>query len=245
MVYSLNFVSMNISSINILSTSDLSIGYDGKVVAGGLSAEFRGGSLTCLIGRNGTGKTTLLRTLAGFMEPIAGSVELTKSDGHYDVWRCSRQTLARLVAVVLTERADLANISVREVVAMGRMPYTNFFGSLGYDDCRIVDEALEATGTTALADRDFSRLSDGERQKVMIARAIAQQTPVMLLDEPTAFLDFTTKRETMAMLARMANEMGKIVIASTHDLGIASGIAHRLVTIDDGIRDVKPNEILM
>lgn len=243
MVYSLNFVSMNTGFTNTLSVSGLSVGYDGKVVAGGLTAEFRGGSLTCLVGRNGTGKTTLLRTLAGFMPPIAGSVELAVDGGRCDVWRCSRQRLARLVAVVLTEKADLANISVGEVVAMGRMPYTNFFGSLGSRDRRIVAEALEATGMTAFADRDFCRLSDGERQKVMMARALAQQTPVVLLDEPTAFLDFPTKRETMAMLARMAEDMGKIVIASTHDLGVASAIAHRIVTIDNGMKDVNPKDL--
>lgn len=234
----LNFVVMN----NIF-IDNLSIGYGHQVIAEGLTARISGGQLTCLIGRNGLGKSTLLHTLAGSLSPMAGSVRLDIDGKTFDLSLCPRTTLSRLVAVVLTEKIDISNMTVGEVVAMGRMPYTDFFGTLSRNDRRIVTRALEATGMAAFASRDFAMLSDGERQKVMIARALAQQTPVVLLDEPTAFLDFPSKVETMRLLADMAKSMGKIVLASTHDLGIALRMAGRIMTIDNGLRDVSREEL--
>lgn len=229
--------------MNSITIDNITIGYDGKAIASGLSATLRSGCLTCLIGRNGLGKTTLLRTLSGFMPPISGKITLHTDNLSTDLWQCSKQTLARLVAVVLTEKPELNNITVSDVVAMGRMPYTNFLGTMTYADRRVVEEALAITGITDFASRDFSRLSDGERQRVMIARALAQQTPVIILDEPTAFLDYNGKVDTMNMLAKMAKTLNKIIVVSSHDLGIVVDTADRIVTIDNGIRDIEHKKL--
>ena len=156
----------------------------------------------------------------------------------------SKEELARVFSVVLTEQPDEVNLSVHDVVAMGRMPYTGFFGNLGKDDEAMVERALRLTGMSAFASRGISTLSDGERQKVMIARAIAQHTPVMLLDEPTAFLDYESKKTTMAMLLALATDMDKLVVVSTHDLDIALRHADRFVTIGgDGLRDLAKADV--
>ena len=134
-------------------------------------------------------------------------------------------------------------MTVFDIVAMGRMPYTNFFGTLKDEDRKNVEEAMRTVGIAEFAMRDISTLSDGERQKVMIAKALAQQTPVIILDEPTAFLDYPSKVETMRLLHNLAADMGKIVIASTHDLDIAVRNADRLITIDGVLKDVDKEEL--
>ncbi len=219
--------------------SNLSIGYKGKVVERGLSAEVRCGELTCLLGTNGTGKSTMLRTLAGLQPALSGEVCLrAEGDQMQQVEAFSKQELARWVSVVLTEQPDVKQLSVAEMVGMGRMPYTGFFGSLSDDDRRIVAESLEATGMGAFAERYFDALSDGERQKVMIAKALAQQTPIILLDEPTAFLDYPSKVEMMKMLRRLANEMNKTILLSTHDLELALQHADRLLLLGQGLHEM-------
>lgn len=222
--------------MNEIKIENLAIGYPPhKVVARNLTAVLRGGELTCLIGRNGLGKSTLLKVLAGFIPALSGHVIISVDGKDYDSLEISKKTFSRFVAVVLTEKVDIANMTAREVISMGRMPYTGFFGRLSKEDEAIVESAVEMTGTAALADRDINTLSDGERQKVMIARALAQQTPVILLDEPTAFLDYESKVGTMKLLRSLAHDMGKVVVASTHDLDIAKRIADRLITIgEDG-----------
>lgn len=218
--------------MNEIIIEDLAIGYRHKTVAEHLSATIGGGKLTCLIGRNGLGKSTLLRTLAGFQPPLSGNMTLYAGGRQYDLATTDKPTLARLVSVVLTERVDIGNMTAAGIVAMGRMPYTNFFGTLRSSDHDIVVQALRMVGMETLAQRDIGTLSDGERQKIMIARALAQQTPVMLLDEPTAFLDYPSKVETMRLLATLANNMNKVVVASTHDLDIALRTTDRLLTIE-------------
>lgn len=211
----------------------LSIGYrKGKqvhTVATDIHATLEGGTLVCLVGRNGVGKSTLLRTLAFFQEPLAGDVLL---DGqpltHY-----SRQALAETVSVVLTERGDLDNLTVADVVGLGRTPYTNFLGTLREEDRLCVAEAIEAVGLTPLASRSMTCLSDGERQKVMIAKALAQQTPVIILDEPTAFLDYPSKAAILSLLRRLAHAHGKLVLLSTHDLDVAYRIADDIWLMDE------------
>jgi len=203
----------------------LSVGY-GKgrnthVVARDINATLNGGSLVCLVGRNGVGKSTLLRTLAFFQPPLEGDVYL---DGQ-PLSAYSHQALAEAVSVVLTERGDLDNLTVADVVGMGRTPYTNFFGTLREEDRRIVADAIEAVGLTDLAAKQMSCISDGERQKVMIAKALAQQTPVIILDEPTAFLDYPSKAAILNLLRRLAHEHDKLVLLSTHDLDVAVRIA--------------------
>lgn len=157
----------------------------------------------------------------------------------------SARQRARTIGVVLTDRPDIRNITVRELVAMGRQPYTNFLGIMTETDCQAVEEAISMTGIGALASRDMHTLSDGERQKAMIAKALAQQTPVILLDEPTAFLDFQSKVETMRLLQRLAHDMGKAILVSTHDLDIALNTADRLLAIShDSLAEISKQQLL-
>lgn len=227
-----------------LIIDNLTIGYRNKVIAGPLDGQLRGRELVCVIGRNGLGKSTFLRTLAGLQPPLSGDVRWQDGDSTVSCRSLRKDELARIFSVVLTEQPDGVNLTVHDVVAMGRMPYTGFFGSLGADDEKMVEQALSLTGMSAFAHRDISTLSDGERQKIMIARAIAQHTPVMLLDEPTAFLDYESKKTTMAMLHAIATDMDKLVVVSTHDLDIALRHADRFVTIGgDGLRDLAKADV--
>lgn len=229
---------INFAPMNEIRIDNVTIGYPHKIVAEGLSNKFYGGSLTCLIGRNGLGKSTLLKVLAGFMPPLSGHIVICYNDKEYDISVVSKKELSRLVSVVLTGSVDIANITARNVVAMGRIPYTNFFGKLGKEDEQIITKALQITDAAPLADRDINTLSDGERQKIMIARAVAQQTPIILLDEPTAFLDYPSKVHAMRLLQSLAHDTGRVILASTHDLDIALHTADRLITIDNGIKEV-------
>lgn len=227
-----------------LIIDNLTIGYRHKVIAGPLDGQLRGRELVCVIGRNGLGKSTFLRTLAGLQSPLSGDVRWQDGDSTVSCRSLRKDELARIFSVVLTEQPDGVNLTVHDVVAMGRMPYTGFFGNLGADDEKMVEQALSLTGMSAFTHRDISTLSDGERQKIMIARAIAQHTPVMLLDEPTAFLDYESKKTTMAMLHAIATDMDKLVVVSTHDLDIALRHADRFVTIGgDGLRDLAKADV--
>ena len=210
---------------NSVELNDLSIGYRSKqgvrVVAEGLTAQLQRGQLTCLLGENGIGKSTLLRTLAAFQPKLEGSVSI---EGR-ELDDYSERKLARTIGIVLTEKPDVQQMTVMELVEMGRAPYTGFWGGYSAEDLRIVDEAIRMVGIERLADRMMHTLSDGERQKVMIAKALAQETPVIYLDEPTAFLDFPSKVEVMQLLRRLAVEMQKTIFLSTHDLELALQIA--------------------
>lgn len=201
----------------MIELKNLSTGYGRHTVSANLNATLQSGRLTCLLGPNGVGKSTLLRTLCGFQPPLEGRMEM---DGK-DMAQLSRKEMSRSIGVVLTERPDVADMRASDMVALGRTPYTGFWGTLGKEDRNRVDEAMQLVGITHLAHRMIHTLSDGERQKVMIAKALAQQTPVILLDEPTAFLDFPSKVETMRLLHRLAHESGKTVFLSTHDLETA------------------------
>lgn len=203
----------------MIKIENLTIGYRDKVVAEGLNAELYEGELTCLIGTNGVGKSTLLRSLA--------------------------QTYKGRCAIVLTEKPDVRNMSVCELVGLGRSPYTGFFGTLKDADRRIVDEAMQMAGISELAHRCFFNLSDGEKQKVMIAKALAQQTPIIFMDEPTAFLDYPSKIETFQLLARVAKEQQKAILLSTHDFELALQHCHKVWIFDalDGITMCPPDEV--
>ena len=203
----------------------LSIGYSHKVIAADINAQIKGGELTCLIGRNGTGKSTLMRTLAGFLKPLGGSALL---DGR-DVSRLSPAERSHLISVVLTDRVDVDGMRVKDLVSVGRQPYTGFFGKMSSDDEEVVNKAIADGGMNDFAGRQVNSLSDGERQKVMIAKALAQQTPVILLDEPTAFLDYPSKKEMFQMLSQLCHEQGKAALVSTHDLDIALPIADSVI----------------
>ena len=186
--------------------------------------EAHDGMLTCLIGANGAGKSTLLRTIAGFQLPLEGTVLL----GGDDVRALSPRQRAERMAVVLTDRPDVMCTTVWEMVATGRAPFTGFWGRLSGKDRNIVTRSLRLVGIEWMADRTVASLSDGERQKVMIAKALAQQTPVILLDEPTAFLDYPSRVEVMQLLLNIAHEEHKTVLLSTHDLDLALQTADRI-----------------
>ena len=204
---------------------DLTIGYTSKgnekVVAKGLNATLNAGELTCLLGRNGIGKSTLLRTLAAFQPPLRGSILLATSP----LTALTDKELSRTIGLVLTERPDVQNMTVRFLVGMGRSPYTGFWGTLSATDEAIVDEAIRMVGIESLENRQVQTLSDGERQKVMIAKALAQQTPIIYLDEPTAFLDFPSKVEMMQLLRRLARDGQKTIFLSTHDVELSLQLA--------------------
>lgn len=211
-----------------IKLSRLSTGYSGKHgvirVAADIDASVYGGELTCLLGANGAGKSTLLRTLSASQPPLSGEVWI----GEKRLAEYSDKELAKVVGIVLTERCEVENLTVEELVGMGRTPYTGFWGTLRKEDKQIVSEAMRQVGITKLSGRMVQTLSDGERQKVMIAKALAQQTPIILLDEPTAFLDFSSKVEVMRLLRSLAHDLGKTVFLSTHDLELALQIADKL-----------------
>ena len=207
---------------------DLAIGYQSKhsvkTVAEGITDTLQSGCLTCLLGENGAGKSTLLRTLAGFQPALNGSIEIMGKP----LPQYKEKELATVVGVVLTERTNVQNMSVAELVGMGRSPYTNFWGRLTAEDKAKTEEAMNLVGISALKDRLVQTLSDGERQKAMIAKTLAQETPIIFLDEPTAFLDYPSKVEMLRLLRRLAVEMDKTVFMSTHDLELALQMADRL-----------------
>jgi iron complex transport system ATP-binding protein len=211
---------------------NLSIGYRRKknenVVARNIDSTLYSGELTCLIGANGVGKSTLMRTLAAFQPALAGEIRIEdKNIADY-----SAGALAKIISVVLTERVEINNLSVSELVSMGRSPYTGFWGTLKPEDEAIVQESLRQVGASRLSDRTVETLSDGERQKVMIAKALTQQTPIIFLDEPTAFLDFPGKVEILQTLHRLSRSAGKTIFLSTHDLELALQVADTLWLMD-------------
>jgi iron complex transport system ATP-binding protein len=211
---------------------NLSIGYWGKngtrKVAENINAVIRSGELTCLLGANGIGKSTLLRTLSAFQPALSGEISISLTSRLSPLTSLTDKELSRLIGVVLTEKPDIRNMTVRELVALGRSPYTGFWGTLHEADWQVVDEAIDAVRICSLRERMVHTLSDGERQKVMIAKALAQQTPVIFLDEPTAFLDFPSKVEMMQLLRRLAIESQKTIFLSTHDFELALQVADRL-----------------
>ena len=212
-----------------IQTRSLSIGYPvrggaARVIHAGLDLELAAGCVTCLLGRNGAGKSTLLRTLCGLQPPLAGEILLEGKP----LQSLSPAELSMRVGVVLTVRDYPGGITVYELVSLGRYPHTGFFGSLGVADHAAVREALEAVGIADKAGRLLSELSDGERQKAYIAKALAQECPVILLDEPTAFLDVPSRLETWETLRRLARGQRKAVLLSTHDVESAVRMADRL-----------------
>ena len=201
---------------------NLSIGYpdkhNTKRVAEHLNASIHSGELTCLLGTNGVGKSTLLRTLSAFQPPLGGTIDLLDRPlSTYD----DRQ-LATVIGVVLTEKSDIRNMTVEELVGLGRSPYTGFWGTLKEGDRKIVHEAIARVRIEPLTQRMVHTLSDGERQKVMIAKALAQETPIIFLDEPTAFLDFPSKVEVMQLLHNLTHTLQKIWLMDRTN-GIAIG----------------------
>lgn len=206
----------------VIETKQLSIGYllkggKRKVIHEALDLQLFAGEVTCLLGLNGAGKSTLLRTLCGFQPPLDGEIRLMgKPLDSY-----SQYNFSLTVGVVLTEKTNAGGITVYDLVSLGRHPYTGFFGQLKAHDREIIGQSLEAAGIAHKSQNYVSELSDGERQKAMIAKVLAQQCPIILLDEPTAFLDVISRIETMVLLHKLAVEQNKAILLSTHDLDLA------------------------
>ena len=221
----------------MIQLKDVGIGYQTKhgvkVVAEHINGAIHSGELTCLLGSNGVGKSTLLRTLSAFLPKTAGEILI---EGR-ELSSYTDKELSRRIGVVLTEKPDVRNMSVRELVSLGRSPYTGFWGTYSKEDLQIVDEAIAQVNIEDLSSRMVHTLSDGERQKVMIAKALAQQTPVIYLDEPTAFLDYPSKVEVLQLLRRISREAGKIIFLSTHDVELALQLADTvwLMTRETGV----------
>lgn len=213
-----------------LILNNLSVGYGRKTILGDINALLSSGRLTILVGANGSGKSTLLRTIIGAQPPITGSISLNGKE----LSRLSAAQRARLLAVVLTERTGGGGLRVDELVAIGRHPYSGVFGRLNSDDRQIIADAIEAVGLGHKAAAQVAELSDGERQKAMIARALAQQTPLIILDEPTSFLDIAARFEVMDLLARLVEQRGTTVLMSIHDVAASLPVAHDLWAIAEG-----------
>lgn len=225
----------------MIELKDFGIGFGDRTLLKDVDARFNAATLTALIGRNGTGKSTLLRAVAGLNHNYSGKIFI----GGTDLSTAAPLKLSRLMAMVSTRRPRIPNMTCRAAVETGRAPYTGWTGSLSAADRAIVDEAMEATSTAGFADRPLDSLSDGECQRVMIARAVAQDTPVILLDEPTSFLDLPGRYELCDLLAGLAHSGHKTIVFSTHELDIALDRADSIALIDPpGLLTMTPGEIV-
>ena len=213
----------------MIQLQNISLGYDAHhLLLDNVSTTFTSGMTTALIGRNGTGKSTLLRAIIG-SEPLKQGAILING---IDIQQITPQQLAQQVAFVTTERIRISNLACRDVVALGRAPYTNWIGRMQTEDEAIVMQSLEKVGMASYAFRTMDKMSDGECQRVMIARALAQQTPIILLDEPTSFLDMPNRYELCHLLTDLAHKDNKCIIFSTHELDIAQSLCDTIALID-------------
>ena len=217
---------------SVLSVSDLTVGYRNRkhqyAVAFGIDFELEKGTLTGLVGANGIGKSTLLRTLCGMQPPLAGKMELYGKD----IGKHSSMELATRLSIVLTEPPASKNLTVRELVTLGRQPYTNGFGMLTDKDREVIRHALEITESSSLSDRKCYELSDGQLQRVVIARALAQDTDLVILDEPTTHLDLYHRAYVLKLLKRLSTETGKTILFSTHEIDLAIQLSDKLIVMD-------------
>ncbi len=213
---------------SILSVANVSIGYKNKnellSIAENISLEIYKGEMVCLLGPNGGGKTTLIRTLAGMQPALSGVVTIDGDDIH----AMNLELLAKKMSVVLTDAVTVPNMKVFDIVALGRYPHTNWFGTLSQTDVEIVRSAMQKVGLQGFDNRDFQQLSDGEKQRAMIAKALAQDTSFIMLDEPTAHLDLPNRIEVMTLLKNLARTTYKSILLSTHELDLALQVSDRI-----------------
>lgn len=207
---------------------DFSIGYEKRSLICNTDTTIEKCKLTALIGRNGTGKSTLLRAIAGLNRHYSGEIKLSGQC----VKDMSASQIARTLSFVTTERTRIPNMRCKDVVAAGRAPYTNWIGNMQKTDWDIVMKSLEQVGMKSYAERTMDKMSDGECQRIMIARALAQSTPIILLDEPTSFLDMPNRYELCSLLSELAHDEEKCILFSTHELDIALSIADNIALID-------------
>ncbi|WP_430814876.1 ABC transporter ATP-binding protein [Carboxylicivirga sp. RSCT41] len=223
----------------LLQSEDLTVGYNRNtakeiVLHKNINVQLQQGEFACLLGPNGAGKSTLIKTLSGFIPKINGVVKVKGKELH----DYKRNQLAKVVSVVLTERLQMTNMTVFDLVALGRTPYTDFFGTISRQDRQMVLQAINDVGLHGFANRQLVCMSDGERQKAMIAKALVQDTPLIILDEPTAFLDLPSKIEIVQLLKKLAKTKNKGILLSTHDLDLALQLADKIWLIAQG-RDLE------
>jgi len=212
----------------VLKTTNLSVGYASKaknrVIADKINVDLKKGKLTCLLGKNGVGKSTLLRTLSKMQPRLSGSVELENRN----IDDYARNDLAKKISLVLTEKIPTSNLTVFELIALGRQPYTNWIGKLNQDDMEQIHLAIEQSHLKSLVDQRCDELSDGQLQRAMICRALAQNTDIIILDEPTAHLDIQHKIETFKLLSNIARKLNRSILISTHEIQLATQMADEL-----------------
>ena len=234
------------SNKTILSASNLSIGYQSKkgnnIIAENLDLNFEAGKLIALVGGNGIGKSTLLRTLTGIQKPLSGTVTLNEKDIHH----YESLALAQNLSLVLTEKLPPSNLTVFELIALGRQPYTNWLGKLSADDLEKINQAIALTHIDHLIDKKHHEISDGQLQIVLIARALAQDTPLIILDEPTTHLDLFHKVSVFKLLKKLSQETNKCILFSTHDIDLAIQLSDEMIvmTEDTVVQDQPCNLIL-
>lgn len=222
----------------MIELHNFSIGYESRKLLDNVNAAMNAGSLTALIGRNGSGKSTLLRAIAGLNSKYTGNIVI---DG-LDITKINTHELAHRLAFVNTQRTRIANLTCLQLVGLGRTPYTDWIGRLSAKDTEAVEKALEAVGMQEYSGRTLDTMSDGECQRVMVARALAQDTPVILLDEPTSFLDLPNRYELCVLLGKLAHELNKCVLFSTHELEIAMRMCDNIALVDNPHLHIMPTD---
>ena len=232
--------------MSILTTQNLTIGYSKKakidVIQSDLNLRLRAGELVCLIGPNGSGKSTLLRTLTGLQKPLSGKTLIDARE----ISKLKQREKALLISLVLTDRVEIENATVYNVVSIGRHPHSNWWGNVTDSEDIIIREAIEMVHLEHKMHTNINELSDGERQRVMIAKALAQDTPIIMLDEPTAHLDLPNRVEIMLLLHRLAHKTDKAILLSTHELDLALQAADRiwLISTDSGVECGVPEDLV-
>ncbi|WP_284653414.1 ABC transporter ATP-binding protein [Flavobacterium terrisoli] len=218
----------------ILTTTSLSIGYHSKkkhhVIAENLNLNLAAGQLISLVGANGIGKSTLLRTITGIQKPLKGAVFLNEKNIH----DFNALALAQHLSLVLTEKLPQSNLTVFELIALGRQPYTNWLGNLSGEDHEKISQAIALTHIEHLIDKKHHEISDGQLQIVLIARALAQDTPLIILDEPTTHLDLFHKVSVFKLLKKLSQETGKCILFSTHDIDLAIQLSDEMIVMTEG-----------
>lgn len=226
----------------LLTTNHLTIGYGTKAVQNDINVSVNSGALIALVGTNGAGKSTLLRTISALQPPLSGNIYINDTD----IRNLTSQSKAKLLSVVLTDKIEIDNLTVRQLVSMGRFPYTNWLGSMTDADCEIVDKAIADVNLRHKASSYINQISDGEKQRAVIARALAQDTPLIILDEPTAHLDLPNRIETMLLLRRLSVTTKKTFILSTHELEIALQTADQIWLMTKGqIQTGIPEDLML
>lgn len=216
--------------MRVLQTQNLSIGYAKKIIVSNVNLEVSAGEIVTLIGANGSGKSTLLKTLSAQLPPLSGKIFLLEKN----LAALKEKEIAPHISLVMTERIKSGSMTCREVVATGRYPYTNALGVLSSSDEKKVDDAISLVNANEISDSKFSEISDGQRQRIMLARAICQDTELVILDEPTSFLDLRYKIDLMRIIKKLAKVQGKAILMSLHELDLAKSISDKIVCLANG-----------